>query len=143
MKKLTALLSLSLISALVVSCEKKASTEEVSQTQNEIVMDTMVSTDTVSGDLANQDEMKIQNDKYTYPYKAEDGTLAVVTFLNTDTEHTLTVKMNDKEYVLDQTEAWAKGADYEKDGIKAHSQRDDLDLTIDGKMIKLKRQYDK
>ena len=140
MKKLPVLLSLSLISALVISCSKKDSTEEVAQTQNEIVRDT-VSVDTVSGGVTSQDEMNLQDDTYTY--KAEDGTLATLTFLNTDSVHTLTVKMNDKEYVLDQTEAWAKGADYEKDGVKAHSQRDDLDLTMDGKIIKLKRQYDK
>ena len=141
MKKLPVLLSLSLISVLVISCSKKDSTEEVAQTQNEIVRDTAVSVDTVSGGVTSQDEMNRQDDTYTY--RAEDGTLAAVTFLNTDSVHTLTVKMNDKEYVLDQTEAWAKGADYEKDGVKAHSQRDDLDLTMDGKTIKLKRQYDK
>lgn len=141
MKKLPALLSLSLISVLALSCSKKDSTEEVAQTQNEIVRDTVVSVDTVSGAVRSQDEINLQDDTYTY--KAEDGTLATLTFLNTDSVHTLTVKMNDKEYVLDQTEAWAKGADYEKDGVKAHSQRDDLDLTIDGKTIKLKRQYDK
>ena len=141
MKKLPALLSLSLISVLALSCSKKDSTEEVAQTQNEIVRDTVVSVDTVSGGVTSQDEMNLQDDTYTY--RAEDGTLAAVTFLNTDSVHTLTVKMNDKEYVLDQTEAWAKGADYEKDGVKAHSQRDDLDLTMDGKTIKLKRQYDK
>lgn len=141
MKKLPVLLSLSLISVLVISCSKKDSTEEVAQTQNEIARDTVVSVDTVSGGVTSQDEMNRQDDTYTY--RAEDGTLAAVTFLNTDSVHTLTVKMNDKEYVLDQTEAWAKGADYEKDGVKAHSQRDDLDLTIDGKTIKLKRQYDK
>ena len=141
MKKLPGLLSLSLISVLALSCSKKDSTEEVAQTQNEIVKDTVVSVDTVSGGVTSQDEMNLQDDTYTY--KAEDGTLATLTFLNTDSVHTLTVKMNDKEYVLDQTEAWAKGADYEKDGVKAHSQRDDLDLTMDGKIIKLKRQYDK
>ena len=141
MKKLPVLLSLSLISVLVISCSKKDSTEEVAQTQNEIARDTVVSVDTVSGGVTSQDEMNRQDDTYTY--RAEDGTLAAVTFLNTDSVHTLTVKMNDKEYVLDQTEAWAKGADYEKDGVKAHSQRDDLDLTMDGKTIKLKRQYDK
>lgn len=141
MKKLPALLSLSLISVLALSCSKKDSTEEVAQTQNEIVRDMVVSVDTISGGVTNQDEMNLQNDTYTY--KAEDGTLATLTFLNTDSVHTLTVKMNDKEYVLDQTEAWAKGADYEKNGVKAHSQRDDLDLTMDGKTIKLKRQYDK
>lgn len=141
MKKLPVLLSLSLISVLVISCSKKDSTEEVAQTQNEIARDTVVSVDTVSGGVTSQDEMNRQDDTYTY--RAEDGTLAAVTFLNTDSVHTLTVKINDKEYVLDQTEAWAKGADYEKDGVKAHSQRDDLDLTIDGKTIKLKRQYDK
>ena len=141
MKKLPGLLSLSLISVLALSCSKKDSTEEVAQTQNEIVKDTVVSVDTVSGGVTSQDKMNLQDDTYTY--KAEDGTLATLTFLNTDSVHTLTVKMNDKEYVLDQTEAWAKGADYEKDGVKAHSQRDDLDLTMDGKTIKLKRQYDK
>lgn len=141
MKKLPVLLSLSLISVLVISCSKKDSTEEVAQTQNEIVMDTAVSVNTVSGGVTSQDEINLQDDSYTY--KAEDGTLAAVTFLNTDSVNTLTVKMNDKEYVLDQTEAWAKGADYEKDGVKAHSQRDDLDLTMDGKTIKLKREYDK
>ena len=141
MKKLPALLSLSLISFLVISCSKKDSTEELAQTQNEIVRDTVVSVDTISGGVTSQDEMNLQDDTYTY--KADDGTLAAVTFLNTDSVHTLTVKMNGKEYVLDQTEAWAKGADYEKDGVKAHSQRDDLDLTMDGKTIKLKRQYDK
>ena len=141
MKKLPVLLSLSLISVSVISCNKKNTTEEVAQTQNEIVRDTFVAVDTISGGVTSQDEMNLQNDTYTY--KAEDGTLATVTFLNTDSVHTLTVKMNDKEYVLDQTEAWAKGADYEKDGVKAHSQRDDLDLTMDGKTIKLKRQYDK
>ncbi|GEM_PF-832726 len=141
MKKLPVLLSLSLISVLALSCSKKDFTEEVARTQNEIVRDTVVSVDTVSGGVTSQDEMNLQNDTYTY--KAEDGTLATLTFLNIDSVHTLTVKMNDKEYVLDQTEAWAKGADYEKDGVKAHSQRDDLDLTIDGKTIKLKRQYDK
>ena len=141
MKKLPVLLSLSLILVLALSCSKKDSTEEVAQTQNEIVRDTAVSVDTVSGGVTSQDEMNLQDDTYTY--KADDGTLAAVTFLNTDSAHTLTVKMNDKEYVLDQTEAWAKGADYEKDGVKVHSQRDDLDLTMDGKTIKLKRQYDK
>ncbi len=141
MKKLPLLLSLSLISFLVISCSKKDSTEEVAQTQNEIVRDTVVSVDTVSGGVTSQNEMNLQDDSYTY--KAEDGTLATLTFLNTDSAHTLTVKMNEKEYVLNQTEAWAKGADYEKDGVKAHSQRDDLDLTMDGKTIKLKRQYDK
>lgn len=141
MKKLPVLLSLSLISVLALSCSKKDSTEEVAQTQNEIVRDKVVLVDSVSGGVTSQDEMNLQDDTYTY--KAEDGTLATLTFLNTDSLHTLTVKMNDKEYVLDQTEAWAKGADYEKDGVKAYSQRDDLDLTIDGKTIKLKRQYDK
>ena len=141
MKKLPALLSLSLISVLVISCSKKDSTEELAQTQNEIVRDTVVAVDNVSAGVTSQDEMNLQNDTYTY--KAEDGTLATLTFLNTDSVHTLTVKMNDEEYVLDQNEAWAKGADYEKDGVKAHSQRDDLDLTMDGKTIKLKRQYDK
>ena len=141
MKKLPALLSLSLISVLALSCSKKDSTEEVAQTQNEIVRDTVVSVDTVSGALRSQDEINLQDDTYTY--KTEDGTLATLTFLNTDSVHTLTVKMNDIEYVLDQTEAWAKGADYEKDGIKAHSQRDDLDLKMNGQTIKLKRQYDK
>ncbi|QDP84163.1 lysozyme inhibitor [Chryseobacterium sp. SNU WT5] len=141
MKQLPVLLSL--IAALVISCNKKDTTEEVAQTQNEIVMDTVVSVDTVSNDATNPDEMNLQNDANTYIYKAEDGTLATVIFLNTDSIHTLTVKMNDKEYVLNQTEAWAKGADYEKDGVKAHSQRDDLDLTMAGKTIKLKRQYDK
>ena len=141
MKKLPVLLSLSLISVLALSCSKKDSTEEVAQTQNEIVRDTVVSVDTISGGVTSQDEMNLQDDTYTY--KADDGTLAAVTFLNTDSVHTLTVKMNDKKYVLDQTEAWAKGADYEKDGVKAHSQRDDLDLTMDGKTIKLKREYDK
>lgn len=141
MRKLPVLLSL--ITVLVISCNKKDTAEEVAQTQNEIVMDTVVSVDTVSNDGTNPDEMNLQNDANTYTYKTEDGTLATVTFLNTDSIHTLTVKMNDKEYVLDQTEAWAKGADYEKDGVKAHSQRDDLDLTMDGKTIKLKRQYDK
>ncbi len=142
MKKLPVLLSLSLISVSVISCNKKNTTEEVAQTENKIVRDTVVSADTVSGEVTNH-ETNLQNDTYTYPYKAQDGTLATVTFLNTDSVHTLTMKMNDKEYVLDQTEAWAKGADYEKDGVKAHSQRDDLDLTMDGKTIKLKRQYDK
>ena len=141
MKKLPVFLSLSLISVLALSCSKKDSTEEVAQTQNEIVKDAVVSVDTISGGVTSQDEMNLQNDTYTY--KAEDGTLGTLTFLNTDSVHTLTVKMDDKEYVLDQTEAWAKGADYEKDGVKAHSQRDDLDLTMDGKIIKLKRQYDK
>lgn len=141
MKKLPVLLSLSLISVLALSCSKKDSTEEVAQTQNEIVRDKVVLVDSVSGGVTSQDEMNLQDDTYTY--KAEDGTLATLTFLNTDSVNTLTVKMNDKEYVLDQTEAWAKGADYEKDGVKAYSQRDDLDLTIDGKTIKLKRQYDK
>ena len=141
MKKLPVLLSLSLISVLVISCSKKDSTEEVVQAQNGIARDTVVSVDTVSSGVTSQDEMNLQDDSYTY--KAKDGTLAAVTFLNTDSVHTLTVKMNDIEYVLDQTEAWAKGADYEKDGIKAHSQRDDLDLKMNGQTIKLKRQYDK
>ena len=134
---------LSLISVSVISCNKKNTTEEVANTQHAVKPDSVKSVDTVSSEWIDQAEMNLQKDTHTYTYKAEDGTLATVIFLNTDSVNSLTVKMNDKEYVLDQTEAWAKGADYEKDGIKAHNQRDDLDLTMDGKTIKLKRQYDK
>lgn len=141
MRKL--IIPLSLVSVLVLSCSKQNINQESSETQNEVVMDSMVSKDTLAGNTADQEDIAGTKNTYTYNYKANNGTMAIVTFLNTDTEHTLTVKMNDKTYVLDQTEAWAKGADYEKDGVKAHSQRDDLDLTMNGKTIKLKRQYDK
>ena len=74
MKKLPVFLSLSLISVLALSCSKKDSTEEVAQTQNEIVKDAVVSVDTISGGVTSQDEMNLQDDTYTY--KAEDGTVA-------------------------------------------------------------------
>ena len=131
---------LSILSVLVISCNEKTTTVVDEKIQPEIIADTMPSSDTVKV----QDDAVINDkEKNTYSYKAEDGTMAMVTFLNTDSENTLTIAMNGKTYVLDQKEAWAKGADYEKDGVKAHNQRDDLELKLEGKTIKLKRQYEK
>ena len=140
MRKL--IVPLSLISVIILSCNKQDTNTEIVETQNELVMDPTVVEDTIAGNGSYNEEIGNGKDAHTYNYKAEDGTMAIVTFLNSDTEHTLTVKMNDKTYVLDQKEAWAKGAAYEKDEVKAHNQRDDLDFTVDGKTIKLKRQYD-
>ena len=133
------IVSLMVISALIVSCNKTDTVSETSETQKEVVLDSLIPADKLGAN-----SMVVENvaEAYTYNYKADDGTMAVATFLNTDQAHTLTIKMDEKTYVLDQTEAWAKGADYEKDGVKAHNQRDDLDVTIEGKNIKLKRQYD-
>ena len=133
---------LMVISALIVSCNKTDTVSETSETQKEVVLDSVIPADTLRANNIVEEDIEGAADAYTYNYKADDGTMAVATFLNTDQAHTLTIKMDEKTYVLDQTQAWAKGADYEKDGVKAHNQRDDLDVTIEGKNIKLKRQYD-
>lgn len=131
---------LSILSVLVISCNEKNTTVVDEKIQPEIVVDTMPSSDTVK-----VEDGAVINDrkKNTYSYKTEDGTMAMVTFLNTNSENTLNIAMNGKTYVLDQKEVWAKGADYEKDDIKAHNQRNDLELKLGAKTIKLKRQYEK
>lgn len=138
MKK--SLLLLTAVTLTVLSCTKDSTTAEAVNTENNMIVDTVSVNDTLRATSETESGNAIA-DTHTYDYSAEDGTLAVVTFLNTSTENTLTVKMNDQTYILDQTEAWAKGADYEKNGVSAHSQRDNLEIKMDGKTVRLKRQY--
>ena len=138
MKKIPLLLAI--IALTLTACKK-----ENTVTDTNAVPDTAM-TETLPADSAmteNFSSEEMTADSYTYDYIAEDGSIAKVTFKNTDTEHTMTVNMGDKTYVLKQTEAWAKGADYKGDNASAHSQQDNLELTVDGKTVKMKRQYDR
>lgn len=76
---------------------------------------------------------------YEYTYTAFDGSKAEVTFTNYPDKSYLLIKRNGFKIQLPQTEAWAKGAIYEKDGIKAESKGDKLTITQNGKTYELEK----
>jgi len=49
----------------------------------------------------------------------------------------MSVDYRGKKYNLMQTEAWSKGGDYKGEGIEAHSQSDQLTLTMNGEKVVL------
>ena len=77
--------------------------------------------------------------EHTYRYVAEDGSGALVTFSNSDTEHKITIKSNNKTIVADQTEAWAKGAIYQNGDITIKSSNDSVKITQGNNVIELKK----
>lgn len=72
-------------------------------------------------------------------YAGSDGNDVLITFDTAGDKPVARIERGDFEAELVQTEVWAKGAEYEKDGIKLRSQGDKGTLYIDNKEIQLNR----
>lgn len=70
-------------------------------------------------------------------FTADDGSDVQIVLDNDSDVPTATVTKGEFESTLEQTEAWAKGAAYEKSGVKLHMQGDKGKLEMDGKEIVL------
>lgn len=78
--------------------------------------------------------------RYEYTYKAFDGKEANITFTTgTKDGNFILIERNKLKIELPQKEAWAKGAIYEKDGIKAEAQGDKLTIHQNGQVFELNR----
>ena len=136
------LLSMGAIALLsVVACNKTDGNKNI--VKEETVETTVVddngkvdSTYTATTDVKEGDS---EMQEHTYRYVAEDGSNALVTFSNSDTEHKITVKSNNKTIVADQTEAWAKGAIYKNGDITIKSSNDSVKITQGNNVIELKK----
>lgn len=85
----------SVLSLALFSCEKKDSIDVTNITQSELPSDSLKS-DSLNTMKIQEVELNSIPETNTYTYKGEDGMMSTVTFLNTDSENTMTVKMDDK-----------------------------------------------
>ena len=80
-----------------------------------------------------------ETQEVTERYVAEDGSSALVTFKNSDKEHTISIRSNNKTIVLPQKEAWAKGGIYADHDIEVKSEGDNITITQGNAVISLKK----
>ncbi|UOE40681.1 hypothetical protein MTP09_12345 [Chryseobacterium suipulveris] len=80
-----------------------------------------------------------QVQEITERYVGTDGTSALVTFKNSDKEHTISIRSNNKTIVLPQKEAWAKGGIYADHDIEVKSEGDNITITQGNNVIELKK----
>ena len=85
---------------------------------------------------AEGDDEIIEN---TVRYVAEDGSSALVTFKNSDTHHSISIRSNNKTISAPQKEALAKGAIYGDHDFEIASQNDSIIITQGDNVIKLKK----
>lgn len=75
----------------------------------------------------------IKTHSHDYLYKSDNGEIFDVTFFEMNLKMYIKIKRdNQDELLLDQTTAWSKGADYEKDNYKWTSKHNDATFS-DGK----------
>ena len=79
----------------------------------------------------NMDESK------TFTYKATNGERANLSFQNTESDHTITIKANNMKYVLDKKDGDQNSEVYERNGVQAKLTTDSLIITQDDKVIPL------
>lgn len=75
---------------------------------------------------------------YVEEFTANDGKTYTITFNTNEKTPTATVETDNFKKVLEQTEAWAKGAEYKKDNVSLISKGETAVLTINNKKIQLK-----
>lgn len=134
MKKSVVLLAM--ISLVTLSCKKEDKKVEVTKEEKiEVKADSATNTkdSAVTATTKQTTDGKVDAQTYSYTYHSADGKTAQITFINTQTSNTIKIESEGKSAELPRTEAWAKGAIYEKDGVKVESSGDKIKVTEKGK----------
>lgn len=98
-----------------------------------------LSVDTLSSVVQPAETGNINLKEYTDRYVGEDGTSALVTFKNSDTENTISIRSNNKTISAPQKEAWEKGGIYGDFDIEIIAKNDSITITQGNNIIKLKK----
>ena len=77
--------------------------------------------------------------EYTDRYVAEDGSSALVTFKNGDSDKTISIRSNNKTISAPQKEAYEKGGVYGNYDIEIVAKNDSVTITQGNNVIKLKK----
>lgn len=105
---------------LFTSCKNESGKTEISDMDE--------TTDVIVNSETDEDaNIDLEKEPYEldYLYKSDNGEILAVTFFEENNNMHVKIKRTDKaELVLNQTTAWAKGAEYEKDNYKWVSQED-------------------
>ena len=136
MKKILLIAGGSLL-LLTFSCNK-TSEENKNVIKQENVTPEPLTADSLgtTENTAEGDDEIIEN---TVRYVAEDGSSALVTFKNSDTHHSISIRSNNKTISAPQKEALAKGAIYGDHDFEIASQNDSIIITQGDNVIKLKK----
>lgn len=129
--------------ALIIGCKKsedgnKGIISESESTQTKITDENgKIDSTTTTSIEKNIDGRKM--DTESIPYKAEDGSRAKATFVNTDKSSTIMIEANNKKFQLDRKTLTSEGAVYERKGISAEVKGDSLFITQDNNVIHLRK----
>ncbi|WP_234111411.1 MULTISPECIES: hypothetical protein [Chryseobacterium] len=80
-----------------------------------------------------------KSQEITERYVAEDGSSALVTFKNSDTEHTISIRSNNKTIVAEQKASDGKAHIYHNQDIEIKSENDKVTITQGNNVIELKK----
>lgn len=136
--------SILLALATIISCKKETKKDVIT---NEVKVVTAIN----SNGIKKQDSTVIFNrnvngksivtkeeiKKYVYQYVAFDGTKAEVTFTHYPDKSYILIERNKLKIELPQTKADDKSAIFEKDGIKAVTEGQNLTITQNGETFEL------
>lgn len=136
--------SILLALATIISCKKETKKDVIT---NEVKVVTTID----SNGIKKQDSTVIFNrnvdgksivtkeeiKKYVYQYVAFDGTKAEVTFTHYPDKSYILIERNKLKIELPQTKADDKSAIFEKDGIKAVTEGQNLTITQNGETFEL------
>lgn len=93
--------------------------------------------------ILHKTELELQPDDsdgyYLYVFKGDDNNDYNIIFNTNPKVPTAYIQSNSIEVLLQQTQAWAKGAEYESDEIKLIAKGDRATLIVNGKKIYLKK----
>lgn len=130
------IVSLALLSLVALSCKKEEKKVEVTKEEKvEVKADPATATkdSTVTTATKETTDGKVDAQTHSYTYQSAEGKTAQITFINTDTSNTVKIESEGKSVELPRTDVWAKGAVYEKDGVKVESTGDKIKVTEKGK----------
>lgn len=131
-----------MVSLSMISCKKNTEgnrntiieeSREASYTDDNGKIDSAASTTyerTVNGKTSREE---------TFVYSGLDNTKAKVTFLDSPTEHTVTIEANKHKFQLDRKDVNPLKTTYERNGIRAEKKGDSLYIIQDGNIIPLKK----
>lgn len=124
------ILSALFLGILFTACKNQSDKQEKTETEIEKITD--IKTNSESGNDKKKDFEKGPY-AFDYIYKSNNGEIVDATFFAKNDKMYIKVKRSDKtELILEQTTAWAKGAEYEKDNYKWTSQKNNATFS-DGK----------
>ncbi len=132
---------LCIISLSAINCKKAEGNKNVITEEN---IETKITTK--NGELDSTttlSQKKIIDGKVinttSYTFRATDGSRAKVTFTNAEKSHTIAIEANNHKFQLDQVSASKNSISYERNGIKAVSKGDSLQITQGNNVIELVR----